>query len=730
MSKHGWRTPRTALRPLAVLVTAAALIMVLPDCGRAQIGGVDLDTIRAGQFDYGKMWTFEYPPSEYFTQTYGFEADDAWFERARMSVLRIPGCSASFVSPDGLVATNHHCVRGVVSRITQEGETLLDSGFVARDLEEERRIPGYYADQLLAVEDVTAEVFAATDAVATDDEKQRVRGEVLDELAQGLLEEYTPRMTGDSLWVQMIPLYNGGRYSAYVFNRFTDVRMVVAVELQMGFFGGDPDNFTYPRYALDFSFLRVYDKDGNPYRPSHWFGWSLDGVEEGDFVFVIGNPGSTNRLKSIAQLEYQRDVSVPAIVGLLETRLAILAALRSSAPPDEAGSLRNQMFGLSNSLKASSGRLAALNDPVIMARKADAERQLIEAIEADPQLAAEYGDVFERLAEIQVERLAFARQEAAFIAMNNRGLSSALQRRARLALGWLEAVEEGQPADSIALLVEELSRIGDQEPELETMLLTARFEDFERYLGADNPIVVAALGGRSPAAAAEYLLSESVFATAASTSQAIEAGTLDASDPGLVMARELRPAYREYLEAMNRLGPEESALESDLGRARFAVYGRDVPPDGTFSPRITDGVVRSFEYNGTIAPPYTTFYGLYDRYVSHGMGRGLGAEWELPLRWRTPPTGLDLATPLNFVSTSDTYGGNSGSPAVTPDLELVGLNFDRNIDGLSRDFIYLPARGRNVMVDVRAIREALEKVYQADRILQELNAGAAEVSGH
>jgi len=245
----------------------AMLVLVLPDQGRAQVGGVDLDTVRAGQFDYGKMWTFEYAPSDYFTQTYGFQADAEWFQRARLSVLRIPGCSASFVSPNGLVATNHHCVRGVVSRITQAGETLLDSGFVATTLEDERQIPGYYADQLLAVEDVSDEVFAATDAVGTEEEKERVRGEVLDELEQALLTKYGASMTGDSLWVQMIGLYNGGRYSAYVFNRFTDVRMVVAAELQMGFFGGDPDNFTYPRYALDFAFLRVYGKDGKPYQP-------------------------------------------------------------------------------------------------------------------------------------------------------------------------------------------------------------------------------------------------------------------------------------------------------------------------------------------------------------------------------------------------------------------------------------------------------------------------------
>jgi hypothetical protein len=701
-----------------------ALAVIIPQTAAAQVGGVDLDTIKAGRFDYGKMWTFEYPPSEYFSTTYGFPADAEWFERARLSVLRIPGCSASFVSPDGLVATNHHCVRGVVSRITREGEALLDSGFVAATMEDERPIPGYYADQLIAVEDVTDPVFAATDAATTEEERERLRGEVLRQLEASLLEKYGSQIAGDSVWVQMIPLYNGGRYSAYVFNRFTDVRMVVAAELQMGFFGGDPDNFTYPRYALDFAFLRIYGKDGAPYRPTHWFGWSLNGVEEGDVVFVIGNPGSTNRLKSIAQLEYQRDVSVPALVSWLESRHAILGELRENAPPDLAGQMRNAMFGLSNSMKASGGRLAALNDPVIMARKADAERQLKEAIAADPQLAAEYGDVFERLAAIQAERRPMAARHAAFMQMNNSGFSSALQRRVRLGLGWLEAKEDGQPADSLALMVEEMSRITDTNPMLERELLVARFEDLQRFLGASDPIVTTALGGRTPEQAADYLLANSVFASAEATQAALEAGTLDPNDPGIVLARELRPANQEYLATMNRLGPEEAKLESDLGRARFAVYGRDVPPDGTFSPRITDGVVKSYEYNGTVAPPYTTFYGLYDRYIAHGRGEGLGAEWELPLRWRTPPAGLDLATPLNFVSTSDTYGGNSGSPAVTPDLELVGLNFDRNIDGLSRDFIYLPARGRNVMVDVRAIREALDEVYGAERILQELNAGA------
>lgn len=716
-------TTRTALRSAAVVLL---LGLAAPAAASAQVGGVDLDTVRAGAFDYGKMWTFEYPPAEYFSETYRFDANEDWFERARLSVLRIPGCSASFVSPEGLVATNHHCVRGVVNRVSGEGEFLLDSGFVARARSDERPIPGYYADQLLAVEDVSDRVFSAVDRAQDETERERLLGEEMRRIEGEMRDAYAAAAQGDSVWVQMIPLYNGGRYSAYVFRRFTDVRLVVAAELQMGFFGGDPDNFTYPRYALDFAFLRVYGRDGQPYRPTHWFGWSLDGVEEGDVVFVIGNPGSTNRLKSMAQLAYQRDVAVPALVGWLETRHAILAEMRASAPPEEVPTLRNAMFGLSNSLKASAGRLAALNDPVIMARKADAEGQLRAAVARDPELTARFGDVFDRLEKIQEERRTVGREQAAFLQMDNRGFSSALQRRARLALAWLEGREAGMPEDSLALMREEMARIGDQPPALERRLLAARLEDFRRFFGPDHEIVRSALGARTAEEAADDLLARSALATSEQALAALDAGTLDPADPALDLARAIRPAYREYLEVANRLGPEEARLESDLGRARFAVYGRDVPPDGTFSPRITDGVVRSYEYNGTVAPPYTTFYGLYDRYVAHGKGEGLGEEWELPFRWQTPPAGLDLETPLNFVSTADTYGGNSGSPAVTPDLELVGLNFDRNIDGLSRDFIYLPARGRNVMVDVRAIREALEKVYGADRVLAELNAGAGD----
>jgi hypothetical protein len=696
---------------------ASTLLITVALPSHAQVGQADLDDVRAGRFDFGKMWTFEYAPAEYFGETYGFAADEEWFERIRLSVLRIRGCSASFVSPNGLVATNHHCVRGDVAQASRAGEDLLRDGFYAATLAEERPT-GNYADQLIAAEDVSDEVFGAIDRAATDEERERMRGETLRRIQARLLQQHASQ--GDSIWVQIVPLYHGGRYSAYVFRRFTDVRLVVAAEAQIAFFGGDADNFTYPRHDLDFAFLRVYDRDGVPYRPQHNLGMSDEGVEQGDVVFVVGNPGSTNRLRTIAQLEYQRDVEVPVRIGFYTSRLDALEAFRQTElERATAMNISNRMFGLSNSLKARTGQLAALRDPMIMARKLDAERQLQAAIGESAELSERYGTLFDRLAEIQEEKASLAGPYGAFYALRDPVYSSMTLSRAVALLVYLEAQARGAPAESLERLKGQVLRLGDHPPQLEQGYLAVRFADFQRYLGPNHEITQAALQGRSASNAAAALLESSVLGSAEGTREAVESGADVLEDPAVRLAAAFLPMYQEYRQASGDLSGEEGLLESDLGRVRFEVYGRSVPPDGSFSPRITDGVVQGYEYNGTIAPPYTTFYGMYDLYSSHGPG----TEWDLPERWRTPPEGLDLSTPLNFISTADTYGGNSGSPAVTPELELVGFNFDRNIEGLSRDFIYLPERGRNIMVDVRAVIAALDAVYDADRIVLELETG-------
>jgi hypothetical protein len=425
-------------------------------------------------------------------------------------------------------------------------------------------------------------------------------------------------------------------------------------------------------------------------------------------------------MNTMAQLEFLRDAQVPAQRAWLESRHGALGAFRAANPAEaEAWNVRNRMFSLSNSLKAANGRLAALHTPEVMAKRADAERSLRAVIAERRELVAQYGQLFHRLAEIQQEKSRWTGELGAFWGLANRTYASATMRRALAAVSYLEERAGGAADDTLEALKGSVIATPAQPVGVERRLLEARFSDFARYLGSDHEVTRTALMDGSATASAASLLAHSTLASSESAGVGLEDAAALERDPAVVLARAITTSYRAYRADFARLTEEEAELAADLGRVRFEVYGRSVPPDATFSPRITDGVVKSYEYNGTLAPPYTTFYGLYDRYHAH---RGK-VDWALPARWTTPPAGLDLATPLNFVSTADTYGGNSGSPAVTPDLELVGLNFDRNIEGLSRDYIYLPDRGRNIMVDARAIEAALDHVYDADRIVRELLTG-------
>ncbi len=576
-------------------------------------------------------------------------------------------------------------------------------------------MPGYWADQLIAVEDVTDEIYGAVDA-ASPEGRNEARATAVAAVRQRLRDAHRG---SDDILVQVVPLYNGGRYSAYVFRRFRDVRLVAAAELDMGFFGGDPDNFTYPRYALDFAFYRIYEADGEPYHPETWFTWG-NGVHEGDPVFVIGNPGPTNRLQTVAQLEYQRDVYVPYRKAYYETRLQVLRDAYAADPvAGEKLDLRNRAFGLSNALKAYTGRLAALRDPEILGLKRAAEEELVDSIAAKAELQSRYGSVLSEIAGLQERKRALGREAGAFYGLGSASNGSLTLRRGMLAAALLDAQQGAATTEDLAKARGALRDLADHPSGMEEELLRLRLDDLQRNLGAADPLVGQALEGRSPEGAATSLLARSVLSTQAKTEAALRSGGIRADDPAVVLARALKPRVDGYEAASREVSARETELAADLGRVRFDVYGTAVAPDATSSPRITDGVVKSYEYNGTLAPTHTTFFGVYDRYYGHDGN----VEWKLPKRWLPVPEGLDLSTPLNFISTADTYGGNSGSPAVTRDLALVGLNFDRNIEGLSRDFIYLPERGRNIMVDVRAIKEALTKVYHADRIVKEISEG-------
>jgi len=678
--------------------------------------GVDLDTVRAGPFDQGKMWTFDAPPAEYFTQTYGFAADEAWFERARLGALRIPSCSASFVSPNGLVMTNHHCAREFLTQVTRDGESLLDDGFIAQDLADERPVEDFEADQLIEIIDVTAEVNTALDALPAAE-----RGEA----REGLLEDIEARLLGErggedsGFVVEMVSLYNGGRTSAYVFRRYTAAKLVAAPELQMGYFGGDPDNFTYPRYALDFSFFRIYGEDGQPLSDNAYFPVDTDGLEEGDPIFIVGNPGSTSRLQTVAELEYRRDVEDRAVAEFYRSRIEALGSF-IEAYPDEAEELdlRNSAFSLENSLKALSGQLRGLEDPVVLARRSDTDRRFQEAIEARPDLSERYGSLIERVAELQDEKRELAAPFSTFLAFGNPDFGSTTLFRAFFAFQVLNARQGGAPPEALEGLLEQVRSVPDQPAELDRLLLEARLRDLVRAYGPDSEAAQAALGGMTVEARARAVVGQSQLQDSATAVAALEGGTLTMSDPAMGIMRGVIPAYIEY-QNLFPIFEEEELIAADLGRARFEVYGTDVPPDATFSLRIADGVVAGYDYNGTTAPAFTTMYGLYDRHYSHA-GKD---DWALPERWLNAPS-LDLSTPMDFVATSDIIGGNSGSPALDQDLEVVGLVFDGNIESLPGDYIYLPELNRSVMVDIRAIIESLDEIYDLDRLVLELTTGS------
>ena len=715
--------PDTSAGPVAATPTS-------PDTGLVAglvtpaLRTVDLDTVDASLFDQGRMWTFEFPPTEYLAEEYGFRPDAAWFEKARLGSLRILGCSASFVSPNGLVMTNHHCARESVTHVSREGENLLENGFFARSLAEERAVADeFHADQLIALEDVTDRVESRLSALPEGQRAQQ-RSTILEEVGDVVAEEYGGE--AEDIVVEVISLWNGGYYSAYVFRRYEDVKLVMAPELQIGFFGGDPDNFTYPRYNLDFAFMRVYGEDGEPIESEPYFRWDDDGAQPGESIFIIGNPGSTSRLQAVSELEFRRDVSDRAVLEFLRDRIAVLEAFADANPETaERMDLINTIFSLQNSEKAYEGQVGGLEDVGVLARRLKLQQAFRDSILSDPELRAEYGGVFEELSELQARKRQVAPGYGAFLALTASGFSSATLHRALLGFQLVNARSQGAPAEQVQGLVDALEAVEAQPSSLDRSLMAARFRDFVRYYGEDEAWVQRILQGRSPEAAAEAIVAASVLSDSARAAQAVESGSLTMQDPALqVVAAYIQP-FGQFQQVIGQVSAREEAIAARLGRARLGVYGTAVPPDATFSLRIADGVVSSYEYNGTIAPTHTTFYGLYDHYWSYARMYDEEREnpWYLPERWQTPPAGLDLTTALNFVSTADIIGGNSGSPVLDRDLEVVGLVFDGNIESLPGDYIYLPELNRSVSVDVRGMLEALDEVYDMDRLVVELTTG-------
>ncbi|HSE26747.1 MAG TPA: S46 family peptidase [Gemmatimonadales bacterium] len=663
----------------------------------------------------GKMWTFDVPPLEYWKARYNFTPDQAWLAHARLSAVRYGGgCSASFVSPEGLVMTNHHCARGCIESATRPGEDFLSNGFLAPTRAEERPCQGLVLDQLQEITDVTPRVSAAVPARATDAQAAEAR--------RGAIRDIERECGGGAAdrFCQVVTMYRGGQYKLYRFRRFNDVRLVFAPEAQIAFFGGDPDNFTYPRHDLDVSFVRAY-VDGEPARTEH-FRWSAAGSREGELVFVIGNPGSTGRLNTMAQLEFLRDVQYPATLAAFAR---MIPAYQEVGRQDSAKALahRNTIFGLQNSQKAITGYRSGLLDSAMMARKAAWEREFRAKVQAEPALRQQYGDAWGVIEGTRREaaRLAPAQRYHTYNAYGSRLLSLAgLTTRYPAERALPDSTRRPQFRDANKAALERSLFSGTApDPALETLLLAGWLEGMAAELPPADPVRTAALGNRTPMDAARALVAGTKVGDPAFRRQLAEAGVaaVQASDdPLIALARAIEPHEARVQQDVAALNDREAEADTRIARALLAVYGSSVAPDATFSLRITDGEVKSYPANGTQIQPYTTFHGLYDR----SAGWGGKDPWHLPARWVERRTALDLATPLNGVSTNDIIGGNSGSPVINRNHEIVGLIFDGNIEMLPGRFLFTEAVPRSVWVDSRGLLEALRKVYQADALAAEL----------
>ncbi|MDX1741962.1 MAG: S46 family peptidase, partial [Rhodothermales bacterium] len=477
----------------------------------------------------------------------------------------------------------------------------------------------------------------------------------------------------------------------------------------------------------DMTFFRVYE-DGEPFQPEHYFAWSENGTREGDAVFIIGNPGSTLRLNTVAQLEWRRDHQERDLLALLDSRIAVLEEYYQEAPSDN---LRNQIFGLKNGQKLYRGRVKGLNDPVLMAKRADTENAFLADLTSKyvDQMSADvdvpYLTIIDDLARIQEQKREYAREYGAFLAMGTASsLASATVRRAVNAHDFLMLEAEGVQEETLEERRQALLALADQPAGLNSRMLLARIRDLVAYFGASDPGVQRMLLGRTPEELASDILANSALADAERFAAAVESGSLSMDDPAIAMVTPFMERRQAFQSAFAGLAAQETELNAQHGRARFEVYGTSRPPDATFSLRIADGEVAAYEYNGTKAPAYTTFYGLYNRHYSHASGHDTTGEWVLPERWLNAPPEFDRSTPMNFVSTVDIIGGNSGSPVVNKALEIVGLAFDGNVEFLPSAFIFDTSQaGRTVSVDSRGMMEALDVVYDMDRLVLELQEG-------
>ncbi|HEY3580625.1 MAG TPA: S46 family peptidase [Pyrinomonadaceae bacterium] len=679
-------------------------------------------TLSINAFADEGMWPFNNVPRAEIKKKYGFDVTDEWLNKVRLASVRFNnGGSGSFVSPNGLVLTNYHIVEDIVGEVSTPEKDLAKEGFLARTQAEEIKVPSLELNQLMSIEDVTARVNGAVKTGATDAEAFAARRAEI-----SAIEAESTKATG--LRSDVITLYQGGQYNLYRYKKYTDIRLVFVPEFQAAFFGGDPDNFNYPRFNIDMSLVRVYEND-KPVHPESYFKWSTAGAKDGSLTFVTGNPGSTSRLDTVAHLEELRDTSIPILIRLLERREAVLQKYMAMGE-EQTRQAQNELNSVQNALKVYRGQLAGLKDPALMARKMKEEEALRKSIAANPEREKIYGDAWDQIAKAHKTYPTYIRERRIFDQAG--GFNSVLFGFAR---GLVRLAEENEKPNAQRL--PEYTDARRASLELALYSPAPIHEDFEKLkmadslgfmvelLGANDPLVKQVLNGKTPEARADELISGTKLDDPAYRKQVAAGGKKaieESTDPMIVVARLIDPKAREVRKRYeSEVTGVERANYVKIARALFEIEGTKMYPDATFTPRLSYGTVAGYMENGKKIPPFTTLGGLFARSDAHKRE----FPYNLPQRWYDKKSALDLSTPFNFVTTNDITGGNSGSPTINQNAELVGLIFDGNIQSIVGDFMYDPSVNRAISVDSRGMLEILKKVFNANELVAELTSQAA-----
>jgi hypothetical protein len=662
------------------------------------------------------MWTFNNFPKDRVEKAYGFKVTDAWLDNVRLSSVRLAqGCSASFVSERGLVMTNHHCAHSCIEQLSTKEKDFVKAGFLAKADADEVKCPELEVNQLVGITSVTARMKKATEGKSGRDFFMAQRAE------QAAIEKEC--QTADTLRCEVVSLYRGGVYDLYRYQRYQDVRLVFAPEFSIAFFGGDPDNFMFPRYDLDVAFVRVYE-GGKPAKLKNWLRWSAAGVKDGDLTFVSGNPGGTNRKLTVAQLEYQRDTMLPErLVAMAEVRGKLTEYAHRGE--EQARHSNATLFYVENGLKALTGRLEALADGDFFASKVKAEADFKAALAKNPELAARYLPAFDEVAKAVAANKKHRRQMEFKEGIRSGELLPVARKLVR-------AIAERQKPNAERLreygdaalpaLTQELFSPAPVYPEFEVFQLTHTITRIREKLGTDDPFVKKVLGQKSPAELAGELVKGTRLADVAVRKMIWDGGQAALDEAArtdsmiafaLLIDADGRAARKIYDDTIQPVLVKNQEL---IAQAHFAIEGTSAYPDATFTPRLSYGSVQGYEENGKQVTPITTMGGAFER----ATGR---EPYALPKSWLDAKGKIDPKTPFNMATSNDIIGGNSGSPVVNAKGEVVGLVFDGNIQSLGGDYGFDPAVNRTVAVHSSALVEALAKIYGAQRIVEELKPG-------